>query len=176
MATKRCRKDAINISSGSFGARNNIKNTWNSKKCPVRRFGSNLEDKKKVIFIRICIYSGYWKTNQSLIFGDSIVIFEVCPELESLYSMKSNDDLKCIYIPLDSYSVTFTCKCHFQKIKPNVVAHFKVTASFAFWFFNDRNCLTVMEVYNSSKWVGYKMFMIVNRIFDEMSKRMITGN
>lgn len=72
------------------------------------------------------------KTNQSLILGDSIVIFEVSGERKFKPFYESNDDLKCIYIPLDSYSLLYATPN--PEDKPNVDGINKAIAQCSFDF------------------------------------------
>lgn len=73
------------------------------------------------------------KTKQPLILGDSIVIFEVFGGRKFKPFYECNDDLKCIYVPLDSYSLLYATPN--LEDKPNVDDINKAIAQCSFDFF-----------------------------------------
>ncbi|TNW63725.1 hypothetical protein FIM11_25365, partial [Escherichia coli] len=112
------------------------------------------------------------KTNQSLILGDSIVIFEVSGERKFKPFYESNDDLKCIYIPLDSYSLLYATPN--PEDKPNVDGINKAIAQCSFDFFISKFHSDECQIFRSE--IGKNAFIVTTEYIDEILSKIITGN
>ncbi|ENZ9765821.1 DUF4238 domain-containing protein [Escherichia coli] len=112
------------------------------------------------------------KTNQPLILGDSIVIFEVSGERKFKPFYESNDDLKCIYIPLDSYSLLYATPN--PEDKPNVDGINKAIAQCSFDFFISKFHSDECQIFRSE--IGKNAFIVTTEYIDEILSKIITGN
>ncbi|WP_089633160.1 DUF4238 domain-containing protein [Escherichia coli] len=128
------------------------------------------EDKKSNIYKNM--HYKVLKTNQSLILGDSIVIFEVSGERKFKPFYESNDDLKCIYIPLDSYSLLYATPN--PEDKPNVDGINKAIAQCSFDFFISKFHSDECQIFRSE--IGKNAFIVTTEYIDEILSKIITGN
>ncbi|MGR6295687.1 DUF4238 domain-containing protein [Escherichia coli] len=128
------------------------------------------EDKKSNIYKNM--HYKVLKTNQSLILGDSIVIFEVSGERKFKPFYESNDDLKCIYIPLDSYSLLYATPN--PEDKPNVDGINKAIAQCSFDFFISKFHSDECQIFRSE--IGKNAFIVTIEYIDEILSKIITGN
>ncbi|HCQ8774606.1 TPA: hypothetical protein OMH15_004513 [Escherichia coli] len=128
------------------------------------------EDKKSNIYKNM--HYKVLKTNQSLILGDSIVIFEVSGERNFKPFYESNDDLKCIYIPLDSYSLLYATPN--PEDKPNVDGINKAIAQCSFDFFISKFHSDECQIFRSE--IGKNAFIVTTEYIDEILSKIITGN
>ena len=124
------------------------------------------EDKKSNMHYKVL------KTNQSLILGDSIVIFEVSGERKFKPFYESNDDLKCIYIPLDSYSLLYATPN--PEDKPNVDGINKAIAQCSFDFFISKFHSDECQIFRSE--IGKNVFIVTTEYIDEILSKIIAGN
>lgn len=112
------------------------------------------------------------KTKQPLILGDSIVIFEVFGGRKFKPFYECNDDLKCIYVPLDSYSLLYATPN--LEDKPNVDDINKAIAQCSFDFFiskfHSNECQTLQSE------IGKNAFIVTNEYIDEIINEIVTGN
>ncbi|ENJ9801344.1 DUF4238 domain-containing protein [Salmonella enterica] len=112
------------------------------------------------------------KTKQPLILGDSIVIFEVFWGRKFKPFYECNDDLKCIYVPLDSYSLLYATPN--LEDKPNVDDINKAIAQCSFDFFiskfHSNECQTLQSE------IGKNAFIVTNEYIDEIINEIVTGN
>ena len=128
------------------------------------------EDKKSNIYKNM--HYKVLKTNQSLILGDSIVIFEVSGERKFKPFYESNDDLKCIYIPLDSYSLLYATPN--PEDKPNVDGINKAIAQCSFDFFISKFHSDECQIFRSE--IGKNVFIVTTEYIDEILSKIIAGN
>ncbi|EGO4294847.1 DUF4238 domain-containing protein [Escherichia coli] len=128
------------------------------------------EDKKINIYKNM--HYKVLKTNQSLILGDSIVIFEVSGERNFKSFYESNDDLKCIYIPLDSYSLLYATPN--PEDKPNVDGINKAIAQCSFDFFISKFHSDECQIFRSE--IGKNAVIVTTEYIDEILSKIITGN
>ncbi|EFC7609074.1 DUF4238 domain-containing protein [Escherichia coli] len=128
------------------------------------------EDKKSNIYKNM--HYKVLKTNQSLILGDSIVIFEVSGERKFKPFYESNDDLKCIYIPLDSYSLLYATPN--PEDKPNVDGINKAIAQCSFDFFISKFHSDECQIFRSE--IGKNAFIVTTEYIDEILSKIITEN
>ena len=128
------------------------------------------EDKKSNIYKNM--HYKVLKTNQSFILGDSIVIFEVSGERKFKPFYESNDDLKCIYIPLDSYSLLYATPN--PEDKPNVDGINKAIAQCSFDFFISKFHSDECQIFRSE--IGKNAFIVTTEYIDEILSKIITGN
>ncbi|WP_139534719.1 DUF4238 domain-containing protein [Escherichia coli] len=128
------------------------------------------EDKKSNIYKNM--HYKVLKTNQSLILGDSIVIFEVSGERKFKPFYERNDDLKCIYIPLDSYSLLYATPN--PEDKPNVDGINKAIAQCSFDFFISKFHSDECQIFRSE--IGKNAFIVTTEYIDEILSKIITGN
>ncbi len=128
------------------------------------------EDKKSNIYKNM--HYKVLKTNQSLILGDSIVIFEVSGERKFKPFYESNDDLKCIYIPLDSYSLLYATPN--PEDKPNVDGINKAIAQCSFDFFISKFHSDECQIFRSE--IGKNAFIVTTEYIDEILSKIIIGN
>lgn len=128
------------------------------------------EDKKSNIYKNM--HYKVLKTNQSLILGYSIVIFEVSGERKFKPFYESNDDLKCIYIPLDSYSLLYATPN--PEDKPNVDGINKAIAQCSFDFFISKFHSDECQIFRSE--IGKNAFIVTTEYIDEILSKIITGN
>ncbi|HAW2288940.1 TPA: DUF4238 domain-containing protein [Escherichia coli] len=128
------------------------------------------EDKKINIYKNM--HYKVLKTNQSLILGDSIVIFEVSGERNFKPFYESNDDLKCIYIPLDSYSLLYATPN--PEDKPNVDGINKAIAQCSFDFFISKFHSDECQIFRSE--IGKNAVIVTTEYIDEILRKIITGN
>ncbi|HAO2649232.1 TPA: DUF4238 domain-containing protein [Escherichia coli] len=128
------------------------------------------EDKKSNIYKNM--HYKVLKTNQSLILGDSIVIFEVSGERKFKPFYESNDDLKCIYIPLDSYSLLYATPN--PEDKPNVDGINKAIAQCSFDFFISKFHSDECQIFRSE--IGKNAFIVTTEYIDDILSKIITGN
>ncbi|MEF5776100.1 DUF4238 domain-containing protein [Escherichia coli] len=128
------------------------------------------EDKKSNIYKNM--HYKVLKTNQSLILGDSIVIFEVSGERKFKPFYESNDDLKCIYIPLDSYSLLYATPN--PEDKPNVDGINKAIAQCSFDFFISKFHSDECQIFRSE--IGKNVFIVTTKYIDEILSKIIAGN
>ncbi|HFQ3243179.1 TPA: DUF4238 domain-containing protein [Escherichia coli] len=128
------------------------------------------EDKKSNIYKNM--HYKVLKTNQSLILGDSIVIFEVSGERKFKPFYESNDGLKCIYIPLDSYSLLYATPN--PEDKPNVDGINKAIAQCSFDFFISKFHSDECQIFRSE--IGKNVFIVTTEYIDEILSKIIAGN
>lgn len=128
------------------------------------------EDKKSNIYKNM--HYKVLKTNQSLTLGDSIVIFEVSGERKFKPFYESNDDLKCIYIPLDSYSLLYATPN--PEDKPNVDGINKAIAQCSFDFFISKFHSDECQIFRSE--IGKNAFIVTTEYIDKILSKIITGN